>query len=316
MGSWNQTCGLSNLHIGPGQSVYVFVLEQNPRYDHSYSTNLFTPVVLPFEAEYDAYGSGINCAGPGLEPVIQGLKQYLVEVEQGPNPYHDIAVTRDTFTVNRLFEAANEDRLFVNTRSTQEPHRVYVTMFRKDIVDDILENRVVEEYVGNGQGDHGWGNNFVKLRFADIVADVHPLIEAIIADPEAAQASYATADVVDSIHRHRDQWLAARWLDSVGIRFSRIVNINRVISQALQTPNQKTLDWLEQVVAQFLKGVYIDTFMHAARKSWIPGGHEGSQSLSGGALRLLAAVTVRALDREKAEWLADNPDDADEYIEE
>jgi hypothetical protein len=55
--------------------------------------------------------------------------------------------------------------------------------------------------------------------------------------------------------------------------------------------------------------------MDSARKIWIPGGHEGSQSTSGGALRLLGAATVRALDREKAEWLADTGEDESEYLE-
>ena len=30
MGSWNKTCGISNLHIYAGTPVYVFVLQENP----------------------------------------------------------------------------------------------------------------------------------------------------------------------------------------------------------------------------------------------------------------------------------------------
>jgi hypothetical protein len=55
--------------------------------------------------------------------------------------------------------------------------------------------------------------------------------------------------------------------------------------------------------------------MHSARKIWIPGGHEGSQSTSGGALRLLAKATINVLDKERAEWLADTGEDESEYLE-
>jgi hypothetical protein len=55
--------------------------------------------------------------------------------------------------------------------------------------------------------------------------------------------------------------------------------------------------------------------MSAARKRWIPGGHEGSQSMSGGALRLLAKATIGVLDRERAEYLSENEIDENEYLE-
>jgi hypothetical protein len=58
--------------------------------------------------------------------------------------------------------------------------------------------------------------------------------------------------------------------------------------------------------------LYIDGFMSSARKTWIPGGHEGSQSTSGGALRLLAKATIDVLDEEKRQWMADMGEDADE----
>jgi hypothetical protein len=68
---------------------------------------------------------------------------------------------------------------------------------------------------------------------------------------------------------------------------------------------------------QHLKALYIDGFMTAARKTWIPGGHEGSQSTSGGALKLLGKIVSDVVDAERAEWLADMGEDADEneYLE-
>jgi hypothetical protein len=90
-----------------------------------------------------------------------------------------------------------------------------------------------------------------------------------------------------------------------------------VFRKAFEAGTDEAMETLALVMEQHLKALYIDGFMTAARKTWIPGGHEGSQSTSGGALRLLGAATVRALDREKAEWMADMGEDADEeeYLE-
>ena len=53
--------------------------------------------------------------------------------------------------------------------------------------------------------------------------------------------------------------------------------------------------------------------MEETRKTWIPGGHEGSQSADCSAHRLLANTVIAALDREKAEWEAETLEDGDEY---
>jgi hypothetical protein len=100
-------------------------------------------------------------------------------------------------------------------------------------------------------------------------------------------------------------------------RYSRIVDMKQVISKGLEIGTVDSINKVAALLEEYLKGIYIDGFMHSARKTWIPGGHEGSQSMSGGALRLLGAATIRALDREKAEWMADMGEDADEneYLE-
>jgi hypothetical protein len=90
-----------------------------------------------------------------------------------------------------------------------------------------------------------------------------------------------------------------------------------VIRRGLEIGTVDSINKLEEILIEHVKAIYIDGFMDSARKTWIPGGHEGSQGMSGGALRLLGAATVRALDREKAEWMADMGEDADEeeYLE-
>jgi hypothetical protein len=317
MGCWNKTCGLSNLHITAGTPVYVFVLEKNKSYDHCYSTSLFSPLLLPFESVYDDYGGGEDSSGPALPIIMGALKRQLVEMEVGENQYHDIAVKRDDFTAEKFFEAVHEDRMFIQYGSEQRP--IYFTMFRKDIMDHILENRRIEDYVGDNKGTIAkWGDSkdYIQYKFEDIAASVRPLLAKMIEDTEG-QEPYLKAFIMDRVHKYRNDFPAAKWLNGDSYRYSRIVDIKQYISKAVEIGTLDAVNKVEPIVIEHLKAVFLDGFMHAARKTWIPGGHEGSQGMSGGALRLLAKATINALDKEHAEWMADMGEEAeDEYIEE
>lgn len=317
MGSWSKTCGLSNLHITAGTPTYVFVLEKNKHYDHCYSTSLFSPLLLPFEADYDDYGGGENCRGAALPYIMEGLKHNLIEMELGENQYHDIAVKKDDFDDKLFFEAVHEDRMQIKNYGG-EPTRVYFTMMRKDIVDDILENRVLELYVGGGKGTFAkWGNekDYIRYKFSDVIASIRPLLERMVADSENL-SEVMRGFMMERIHKYREEYLAAMYLNGDGFRYSRIVDIRDLVSKAIEIGTAESIIKIEALIAEYIKGVFIDSFMLDARKTWIPGGHEGSQGYSGSALRMLALATIKVLDKEKAEWLSNNECEEDEYIEE
>jgi hypothetical protein len=323
MGCWNKTCGLSNLHITAGTPVYVFVLEKNKDYDHCHSTGLFAPLLLPFESVYDDYGGGEDSSGPALDYIMNMIKKDLVELEAGENQYHDIEVKKEGFGPEKFFEAVHEDRLSIQGRFRDEPTQLYFTMMRKDIVDDILENRRIQDYVGDGKGTCGYGNNYVKYKFADIVADIRPLLnEAMEKIAKAKEdnetlANYMLYDGFGGMFPYNHPNKVAKWLRGDSYRYSRIVDMKAVIRRGLEIGTVESINKLEEILTEHVKAIYIDGFMNSARKTWIPGGHEGSQSMSGGALRLLAKATINALDKEHAEWMADMGEEAeDEYIEE
>lgn len=325
MGCWNKTCGLSNLHITAGTPVYVFVLEKNESYDHCYSTSLFRPLLLPFESTYDDYGGGKDSHGIALGMIMAGLTKNLVEMEVGENQYHDIEVKKEGFTPEKFFEAVHEDRLSIKGPFSSEPTQIYFTMFRKDIVDHILENRRIQDYVGEGKGTCGWDNNYVKYKFADIVADIRPLLneakEKIAKakeDENDTLANYMLYDGFEGLFPYGHPNKVAKWLRGDSYRYSRIVDMKTVIRRGLEVGTETASENLAKVLEEHLKAIYIDGFMHAARKTWIPGGHEGSQSSSGGALRLLANATIEVLDEEKRQWAVEMGEEAEEneYIEE
>jgi hypothetical protein len=315
MGCWNKTCGLSNLHIYAGTPVYVFVLEDRRDDSNCYSTSLFRPLLLPFQSEYNDYGGGENSSGPAFDYILECIKKELVEMPVGSNKYHDIEVTKEKFGEELFFNAVHENRLAIQGRFSAEPTKIQFTMFRKDIVDDILENRVIEQYVGDSKGTCGYNNNYIHYRFKDIVADIRPMIQEICEMGTKDDFEFKIFSGIEYLFEYNHPNKAAKWLRSDSYRYSRIVDIRSVIAKAFDVGTPDAYNQLEAILTEYLKGMFIDGFMEAARKTWIPGGHEGSQSTSGGALRLLAKATITALDKERADWMIENACDEEEYLE-
>lgn len=309
MGSWLKTCGLSNLHIYAGTPVYVFVLEDARRDSDSdcYATSLFRPLLLPFTSEYNDYGGGENSGGPGFEPIMAALQARLIERDVGENEYHDIAVKRDAFNEELFFNAVRENRLMIGGHYSGKPVAVKFTMFRKDIVDDILQNHTFEEYVGKSAGNCGYDNNYVRVGYRDYVADIRPLLDHIVSEINDYRSSGVNEKTERALFRSIslfdcDDNRAGKLLNINDYRYSRLVDFRDIGHQLLADSSEANVQRLTALIAEYFKGVYIDMFMHAARKTWIPGGHEGSQSTSGDELRFLYAATVRALDREDKEY--------------
>jgi hypothetical protein len=128
-------------------------------------------------------------------------------------------------------------------------------------------------------------------------------------------ANYMLYDGIEGMFPYNHPNKAAKWMRGDGYRYSRIVDMKSVVRKGLEVGTVAAINKLEEILVEHVKALYIDGFMGAARKSWIPGGHEGSQSMSGGALRLLAKATIGVLDRERAEYLSENEIDENEYLE-
>jgi hypothetical protein len=311
MGSWNKTCGLSNLHIKWGEKAYVFVLEPaTDENDRCYATHLFKPLLLPFETEYNDYGGGENSTGAGFPVVMEAIKKNLHEIELGDNKYHDIAVKKDAFDEELFFEAVHEGRLF-RKGNFADPVRLEYVMFRKDIVDDILENRTIEQYVGKGKGTYcpyGEGDNsYIQYKFADIVADILPMIQELCEELKGLEEELRLMkmwDGVDRIFDYDHPNLAAKWMRGDNYRYCRLVDTKDILRDAFAKgdPTLEKVMELQAVFTEFIKGKFIDQFMEVTRKTWIPGGHEGSQCQERDEYRLLIDAMTKVLDAEEAEY--------------
>ena len=316
MGSWNKTCGLSSLHIYAGTPVYVFVLEEDRDDSNCYTTSLFSPLLLPFESVYDDYGGGEDSSGIALDFIMKGLRDNLVEMEVGENQYHDIAVEKEGFDPEKFFEACHENRMKIQGRFSKEATNVQFTMLRKDVVDAIIEAREIEDYVGGNKGTIAkWGDekNYIRYKFADIVASVRPLLERLLEDSAKTENEFIRSMIFENMYKYRDDFLAAKWLQGDSHRYSRIVDMRQVASRGLEIGTVESINKTEALLVEHLRAIFIDGFMMGARKTWIPGGHEGSQSTSGGALKLLGKVISDVVDKERAE--ENEGEEIDEYMD-
>ena len=311
MGCWNKTCGLTGLHINAGSEVLVFALEQNNEYhDRCYSTAFWRPVWVPFYSVYDDYGGGEDSHGIGLDLLIKGLKDQLVEMDQGKNQYHDIAVKKDALDDRLFFEAVHEGRLFINGSKADVP--VDFVMFRMDVVNDILANFRREDYVGDGKGTCGWNNNYIQYGFQDVLADVPAYLarlkESIDSAKDPILRKYAGSR---GLFDWKDPNKAARFLrDSENYRYSRLI---RPFNELDELVTAGDMDKAEELIKAWLTMSYLDVFMSSTRKLWHPGGHEGSQAQEHHGYRVLASTINAALDREKAEFMEEN--DVEEWSE-
>lgn len=290
MGYWNKTCGLSNLPIMADEPVYVFVLEKNdPKYTTSQceTTWLYKPAMIPFYAEYNDYGAGENCSGIGLDILMNNIRDVLIEMPQGENKYHDIPVVRSGFTVKNFFESVNESRLFMKNGYGNAVNIDFV-MFRKDIVDYVLNNYEIEKYVGDKKGNY----NYVAIKFQDLVNDIPNLIKIISENIDKTVPYFVLNNI---LHKHK--LLIMKFM-----RFDNYENssIFRGIDQLLDN-NCENLQRLEEILTDVLKFMWINMYMTHVRKTWVPAGHEGSQSDERNAYRMLIAATSAVLDRKDHE---------------
>jgi hypothetical protein len=298
MGSWNKTCGLTNLHITVGTPVVVFVLTKNLQTDSMcYTTPFFRPLLMPFYSEYNDYGGGENSHGFGFKYVIDTLRKSLVERELGENSYHDLAVTRDDFDEEMFFNVCGKNRLQIKNNRGQVEEVTFV-MFHKSAVDDIFENFEQCEFVSEPDG----GYHYETYKFSDIAASVPALVDVLMVVPDDESC-------FDQIMRRYDPLdtafpkgsnRAKSWLSLN--RISEITG-NRSQSSQIETyVNAKDAEGLTMFLTETLKAVYINNFMLMTRKMWMPTSGEGSQEGDHEPYHVLINAMNKILANEKASW--------------
>lgn len=322
-----------------------------------YGNALFDVMPLPFYGKYDDYGGVEECHGFGLPIILHELKQRLYKFGQGPNEYHDCEVTPENLTIEKLFEADHENRLGIQdpnrwnsdeydirelekkrdenglTESQQyELDRLAAKIKRQDtfrqvthvvvhgdVAKAIMEKWYIEDYVGDGKGTTGYGNNYNNIYFKDLIGFIPAYVEKKKAqqeererqlaeleakggDPASERALWRIMDTVD-----RDEWnspnLAARWMNYVDSSGSSnvwgLIPVKEYISDYVEA---KDWDGLAAFTKEVLTASWINAFMTHTRKIWVKQTGQGSQNSDPLGYKVLAQATLDILEAERREY--------------
>jgi hypothetical protein len=314
MGSWNNTCGLTNLPIISGEEVYVFPIRERDlsKYrSHCYSTALYQPVLVPFAAKYNDYGGAEGCNGVALKFIVEELRRELVELEVGENQYHDIAVKRDDFDDEKFFEAVHENRLFVRGfGGTDRP--VYFTMIRKDVVDRMWNEWTFDMWKGKEgvvpagfESDQYYIKNVTYAKLAALLPD-------FVASAAAAVAALGKEDKMIVRYFRRDFFASEKHILSSTFRafenfeFWDLLNGRECIFNFIE---EGKLDEAVEFIRTFMVGVMVNSMMECTRKTWLPVMHMGSQSEEYPEYRFLNSVMNDVMNARESEYDDDDGED-------
>lgn len=296
MGSWNETCAISNLPIGYGDDVIVMLLVQQPHDGFvCYATDWWKPLPIYFEGKYDDYGRAEDCHGPLLDFAIESLRDNLYELEQGENQFHDIPVNKNNFDIQLLFNACHNGRLFVHacgahkTVYKQDKLQVSRIFIRKNIFFNIVNGFTLQDYVAKTPEDD---SNFKNYHYVNINVQTYlesgtaffngmkPSIEkwtALAGDDKwkMYESDYYASNQRNWDNRYQPDYRFAAMMDEH--RSDRVCNPYRNILTKIQN-NQPIDDELFHNSVVCLSNVYwLNVFMHRSNRVWVPpcsGGQE------------------------------------------
>lgn len=141
MGSWNETCGLSNLPISPGEKVVFLMLTKNPHEDHvgrsgCYHTDFFFVRSIPLYGVYDDYGK--VAIDSGQDAAIDLIKQgfALDLISQPADKYRHGPISMDTWTIDEVQDWLHEgkvriDRNTLGRKSDEEMAKITASLALK-----------------------------------------------------------------------------------------------------------------------------------------------------------------------------------------
>lgn len=298
MGSWNHTCAITNLPIYSGEPVYVLLLQEGAGYDkfvgsHCYANNYYTPLPLCFEGEANEYGAVEDCHGDYLETILGCVKEKLIEFDLGENKYHDIAVKKDGFDVNMLFEADHESRLYVQCHEYDQekkraPRRLTHIVIRKEVVDTLLE-----KYKANFW-DKDNGYKHTQISFKDALSkDIELLLKQgeDVSDTMETYNRYKEMGRLESFHKVYGTTVAldtyfVRWAAEGYFLKQNVIDINRIIFDFLINSPEK----LESLIRNVMIVRWLDDLHGNGRRMWIRPSGCGSQNTEVNAQKMVSQL--------------------------
>jgi len=317
-----------------------------------YGNALYDVMPLPFYGKYDDYGGVEECHGFGLPIILDEMKARLYRFGQGPNEYHDCEVNAENLTIEKLFEADHENRLGIQdhpswnhdeyqlrelekirdekglTDSQQFELNRLASKIKKedtfrqvthvvvhgDVFKAITEKWYIEDYVGDGKGTAGWGNNYNHIYFKDLIGFIPAYVEKKKSDEEEREREIARMGLEgkDPVAQRRfmrlldstgrNEWnspnLAARWMEYFKSGGSSVWDFIHVEEHVRNYADAKDWDGLAKFIHEVLTASWINAFMSSTRKIWVKQTGQGSQNANPLGYQVLAQATLDIIQAE------------------
>lgn len=268
MGSWNGTCGISNLPIEASDDILLFVLAESRERARnksgggfSYPTGLYTPVGLPIHGKYDDYGGiqDVTANGDIMFDFLTSDRRFSLTIDSAAG----VVPTTIEELINDVIERGHADYKLM--------------LVRKDILDDMKANPATEYAEFDGQ-------------FPVFVEGYKQEIEIVKAERgddfnEMLHAQFAEMELPERIG----------W-DNVYLRLLEshdIPSLKVFVRKAMANPEAGIQDSIVDVV-------YVSRLLGDLRKFWTPQSGTGSQATNHDVhLALSASVTAVCTERDR-----------------
>lgn len=289
MGSWDETCAISNMPISPGDRVKVLILQENVTHDRGssgcYATDFWTPASVPFSAVYDDYGRfrEFDESGVVAQVILSALRKHHYPIAQGENKYHDLAVPHvDDWTT--MWNGLAKGRLALKNIYGRSTHQDPIKL-RPDF--SLCAKIYIREDVWNaicdGEIENWRGSTTAKSLFDEGLEYFKEQVQAL----HELEVEKATSDDSEEAQLRRGL-KAFRFLNSTSewrCRFADFRGGSVVLSGCLDAVVEQfssgalTLDHPEflRLLKSFSDLAFMSMYFNSMRKMWHPTTGTGSQ---------------------------------------
>lgn len=294
MGSWLQTCAITNLPIQYQEEVYVFLLLESPNFEkyvssHCYVSAYYNCLPFYFSGQYDDYGKVANCSSELLNTIIlPAIKNSLVEMPVGENTVHDIAISKEKFDLQFLFEADHKNRLFLHAwrhfgKRGGDSARLTHILIKKNVLDSILANYTFTSY-SEILPDKDYNYRYT---FSDILGEAQQFVKIL-----KKLNSNELLNISSRFRIKPNSYFGETVFRAFGDdRWQHIMQIWPIIEEHLHSPI------LPEIVHQVCVYQFLNNFMLEARRVWIKPSGMGSQDTELAAINLLSNISLEEIDK-------------------
>jgi hypothetical protein len=310
MGSWNGTCGISQLDIQAGDKVKLVIIQNNVEVPEAsgfcYTTGISAPISFILSAEYNDYGSVCNIiddlpARLFLDYFRDYLRSGKITIE--PDKYYDNEkfpdgnINYEELNIEDVMKVIERDRVFKNKsfynteteRMGTKKTNIGLLMFHEEILEDTYRSVL--------------NSNDYELRKTtkeNLVQDIDYFIDDYFIKEPKYGKSFNSSTLSD-IRKVGD------WSNSMSI-FTGSENLNVIafvtyINMIDQMENKAELR--QELKDMFIPMNLLLKSMMNLRKSWCPQSGKGSQSENDEVHYSLAMSIIKKINNSKKELIGD-----------